>query len=101
MIQLSRRIVLLGAAATACAPMRRTDRNSLVVGLTYDIDTLNVYSTGFLGDVQAAVVEGLMAPDGHARYVPVLATEVPTVENGDGVSKASKNDDRKLRRTAR
>ena len=82
MIQLSRRIVLLGAAATACAPMRRTDRRSLVVGLTYDIDTLNVYSTGFLGDVQAAVVEGLMAPDGHARYVPVLATEVPTVENG-------------------
>lgn len=83
MIDLSRRTVLIAvAAATACAPVRRTDRNSLVVGLTYDIDTLNVYSTGFLGDVQAAVVEGLMAPDAHARYVPVLATEVPTVENG-------------------
>lgn len=73
---------MLGAAATACAPVQRTAPNSLVVGLTYDIDTLNVYSTGFLGDVEAAVVEGLLAPDGHARYVPVLAMAVPTVANG-------------------
>ncbi|GGF30121.1 peptide ABC transporter substrate-binding protein [Youhaiella tibetensis] len=54
----------------------------LTVGLTYEIDTMNVYSTGFLGDAQAAVVEGLLAPDEHAKYVPVLATEVPTLENG-------------------
>ncbi len=53
-----------------------------MVGLPFDIDTLNVYSTGFLGDVQACVVEGLIAPDSHARYVPVLATSVPTLENG-------------------
>jgi peptide/nickel transport system substrate-binding protein len=32
--------------------------------------------------VQAAVVEGLVAPDEHAKYVPVLATEVPTLANG-------------------
>jgi peptide/nickel transport system substrate-binding protein len=56
--------------------------NTLNVGLTFDIDTLNVYSTGFLGDVQAAVVEGLLAPDEHARYVPVLALETPTLKNG-------------------
>ncbi|MDO1582747.1 ABC transporter substrate-binding protein [Rhizobium oryzicola] len=55
---------------------------TLRVGLTYEIDTMNVYSTGFLGDAQAAVVEGLLAPDTHAKYVPVLATEVPTVQNG-------------------
>ncbi len=55
---------------------------TLIVGLTYEIDTMNVYSTGFLGDAQAAVVEGLLAPDQHAKYVPVLATEVPTIENG-------------------
>ncbi len=79
---LSRRSVLGGAAAlAACAPTRRDD-NSLVVGLTYDLDTLNVYSTGFLGDVEAAVVEGLLAPDENARYVPVLATEVPSLANG-------------------
>ena len=55
---------------------------TLTVGLTYEIDTMNVYSTGFLGDAQAAVVEGLLAPDKDAKYVPVLATEVPTIENG-------------------
>lgn len=55
---------------------------TLTVGLTYEIDTMNVYSTGFLGDAQAAVVEGLLAPDKDAKYVPVLATEVPTIANG-------------------
>ncbi len=55
---------------------------TLTVGLPYDIDTLNVYSTAELGDVDAAVVEGLLVPDEHARYVPVLATEVPTLANG-------------------
>ena len=55
---------------------------TLTVGLGYDIDTLNVYSTGFLGDVQAAVVEGLVAPNQKAEYVPVLAMSVPTVKNG-------------------
>jgi len=53
---------------------------TLTVGLGYDIDTLNVYSTGYLGDVQAAVVEGLLAPDSKARYVPVLATRVPITD---------------------
>lgn len=55
---------------------------TLTVGLSYDLDTLNVYATGFLGDVEAAVVEGLVAPDQQARYQPVLATVVPTTANG-------------------
>ncbi len=54
----------------------------MTVGLSYDLDTLNVYATGFLGDVEASVVEGLVAPDEQARYVPVLATVVPTTGNG-------------------
>ena len=84
----SRRALLAGAGVgalglSACGRVRSgRASNTVVVGLTYDIDTLNVYSTGFLGDVQAAVVEGLLAPDEHANYVPVLATEVPTLENG-------------------
>ncbi len=72
----------LALSAVACKPRRRRASNTLNVGLTFDIDTLNVYSTGFLGDVQAAVVEGLLAPDEHARYVPVLALETPTLSNG-------------------
>lgn len=81
---ITRRDTLGGLAATAALGACRratSDPNTLTAGLTYDIDTLNVYSTGFLGDVQAAVVEGLVAPDTHARYVPVLALEVPTLAN--------------------
>ncbi len=52
------------------------------MGLPYDIDTLNVYTTATLGDVESSVVEGLLAPDSHAHYVPALATEVPTLDNG-------------------
>ncbi len=85
---ISRRTLLLVAGTAACVPAHRSNRNSLVVGLTYDIDTLNVYSTGFLGDVEAAVVEGLLAPDADAKYVPVLATSVPTIENGGIVPNA-------------
>jgi len=88
--ELSRRSALKGVlfGAAALSTMRvmpvlaQARGGTLNVGLTYDIDTLNVYSTGFLGDVQAAVVEGLLAPDGHAQYVPVLALEVPTLANG-------------------
>jgi peptide/nickel transport system substrate-binding protein len=66
-------------SGTAAAQQRG---GTLTVGLGYDIDTLNVYSTGYLGDVQATVVEGLLAPDKNANYVPVLATVVPTLANG-------------------
>lgn len=54
----------------------------LVIGLSYEPDTMNVYSTHLLGDVQAMMVEGLLVPNSEMEYVPVLATEVPTVENG-------------------
>jgi peptide/nickel transport system substrate-binding protein len=74
-------LILLTAALApiSAEPLRG---GTLTVGLPYDIDTLNVYSTAELGDVQAAVVEGLLCPDEHARYVPVLAIEVPTLDNG-------------------
>ena len=91
--EFSRRGTLGGLAAAALglgpggpllmsAAQAQARGGTLTVGLTYDIDTLNVYSTGFLGDVQAAVVEGLLAPDQNAKYVPVLALEVPTLANG-------------------
>ncbi|WP_419728121.1 peptide ABC transporter substrate-binding protein [Lichenicola sp.] len=68
--------------AVQCAAEAVQPGGTLTVGLSFDLDTLNVYATGFLGDVEAAVVEGLVAPDAQARYRPVLATMVPTVGNG-------------------
>ncbi|NPD70148.1 peptide ABC transporter substrate-binding protein (plasmid) [Lichenicola cladoniae] len=68
--------------ATRCAAEAVHPGGTLTVALSYDLDTLNVYATGFLGDVEAAVVEGLVAPDSQARYRPVLATTVPTIGNG-------------------
>lgn len=88
--KLSRRVVLQGmlAGTTAFATMRvlpamaQQSGGTLNVGLTYELDTMNTYSTGFLADAQHTVIEGLIAPDTNARYVPVLAKEVPTLDNG-------------------
>jgi peptide/nickel transport system substrate-binding protein len=90
--RISRRALMQGGAAIAGTAalgmpdwaMAQADRKggTLTVALPYDLDTLNTFSTGFLADVQSAVVEGLIAPDERALYYPVLATDVPTIENG-------------------
>ena len=74
----------VGASAlTGVTPARAQRRGgTLTVALPYDKDTLNPYSTGFLHDAEVTVIEGLVAPNEKAQYVPVLATEVPTVQNG-------------------
>ncbi len=79
-------IAVAGAAVLAtmrAAPaFTQSQGGTLRVGLSYEIDTMNVYSTGYLGDAQATIVEGLLTPNDKADYVPVLALEVPTVDNG-------------------
>ena len=72
----------LAAALPAGAAYAQKRGGTLTVALPYDSDTLNPYATGFLGDVQACVLEGLLAPNEKAEYIPVLAMDVPTVENG-------------------
>ena len=69
--------VLLGGIVSA-----QQSGGTLTAAIGYDIDTLNVYSTGYLGDAEAAVAEGLLAPNSKAQYVPVLAKQVPTLKNG-------------------
>jgi peptide/nickel transport system substrate-binding protein len=89
-VKLSRRVLLQGILATTTAlatvrafpVMAQQAGGTLTVGLTYELDTMNTYSTGFLADAQHTVIEGLIAPDKDARYVPVLAKEVPTLDNG-------------------
>ena len=68
--------ILLGGITAA------QDRGgTLTVGLSYDLDTLDPYASGFLTDVQSTYLEGLVAPDENAKYVPALAQEVPTLAN--------------------
>ena len=75
-------IILVLSTLTLSMAFAQTRGGVLDIGLGYEIDTLNPYSTGRLGDVQATVLEGLVAPDENANFVPVLALEVPTLENG-------------------
>ncbi len=70
------------AAALPGAAYAQRRGGTLTAALPYDSDTLNPYATGYLGDVQACVIEGLLAPNDKTAYVPVLAREVPTLDNG-------------------
>src|SRR5262249_19254489 len=54
----------------------------LIVGYDREPDTLNRYSTHILEDIESCVVEGLTTNDENMRIVPVLASEIPTLENG-------------------
>jgi peptide/nickel transport system substrate-binding protein len=61
---------------------RRPSNELLVIGYDREPDTLNRFSTHILEDIQTCVVEGLTITDDSMRVVPLLATEVPTLENG-------------------
>ncbi len=60
----------------------------LTVGYDREPDTMNRYATHILEDIQTCVIEGLVTSDEQMRVVPVLAAEIPTVENGGVVMRA-------------
>jgi len=60
----------------------------LVIAYDREPDTLNRFSTHILEDVQTCVIEGLVTTDEKMNVVPLLATEVPTPENGGVVMRA-------------
>jgi peptide/nickel transport system substrate-binding protein len=79
-------VALLAVAVTTGVGCRssatRPSNGLLIVGYDREPDTLNRFSTHILEDIQACIVEGLTTTDEQMRVVPLLATEVPTVENG-------------------
>jgi peptide/nickel transport system substrate-binding protein len=83
---LSRVAVALAVGLTAtCArrPIARPASNDLlIVGYDREPDTLNRFSTHILEDIQSCIVEGLTTTDERMQVVPLLATDVPTLENG-------------------
>ena len=73
------------ARATAATP---PSNDLLIVGYDREPDTLNRFSTHILEDIQTCVVEGLTTTDEQMNVVPLLAAEVPTLENGGVVAAA-------------
>src|SRR5215831_13829694 len=77
-------VAALVLAAPACS--RRTaavppSNDLLIVGYDREPDTLNRFSTHILEDVQTCIVEGLTTTDEAMHVIPLLAQEVPTIEN--------------------
>ena len=76
-------VILTALAAVACRGRVNPPSNDLlIVGYDREPDTLNRFSTHILEDIQSCIVEGLTTTDERMRVVPLLAAEVPTVENG-------------------
>ena len=80
--------VILAIAACACAAcggasgVQPPSNDLLIVGYDREPDTLNRFSTHILEDVQTCVIDGLTTTDENMNIVPVLASEIPTLENG-------------------
>ena len=85
--RLGRAVALLGLAAVSSCTRGETrgtppSNELLIVGYDREPDTLNRFSTHILEDVQTCVVEGLVTNDEHMNVVPVLAAQIPTLQNG-------------------
>lgn len=63
------------------APVAAGDK-ILRVAYTAEIDTLNALTSQNLTDIEITMVEGLIMSNDENTYIPVLAKEIPTVENG-------------------
>ncbi|MEQ1693320.1 MAG: peptide ABC transporter substrate-binding protein [Gemmatimonas sp.] len=54
----------------------------LIVGYDREPDTMNRYATHILEDIESCVVEGLVVNDEQMKIIPLLAAEIPSLENG-------------------
>ena len=83
-------IVCLGLIATgACSggdrldPLASTDGRAIMrVAYEREVDVLNAFTSQMLVDIHFSMVEGLVTTDENNTYIPVLAEEIPTIENG-------------------
>jgi peptide/nickel transport system substrate-binding protein len=74
--------LLVSGACARRASGTPPSNDLLIVGYDREPDTLNRFSTHILEDIQTCVVEGLTTNDEQMRIVPLLASEVPTLQNG-------------------
>ena len=57
-------------------------RKILRIAYNREIDVLNALTSQMLLDVHFSMVEGLVTTDENNQYIPVLAKDIPTEENG-------------------
>lgn len=77
-------VLMAGVAcggAGESARERGASNDLLIVGYDREPDTMNRYATHILEDIESCVVEGLVTNDEQMRIVPLLAEEIPTIEN--------------------
>ena len=70
------------AAPAASAPAVDVEKKILRIAYTREIDVLNAFTSQNLVDIEFSMVEGLITTNENNTYIPVLAKEIPTEENG-------------------
>jgi peptide/nickel transport system substrate-binding protein len=96
-------LVLSACAAPVAAPAAAPEEAAAAEGgkkvlrVAYDaeVDTLNALTSQNLTDIEITMVEGLIMSNDQNTYIPVLAKEIPTPENGGVVTR----DDGKIEMT--
>jgi peptide/nickel transport system substrate-binding protein len=80
--------MILTAFLSACGggdrdPLASGDGRAILrVAYEREVDVLNAFTSQMLVDIHFSMVEGLVTTDENNTYVPVLAREIPTEENG-------------------
>ena len=81
---LARGVALLAALAACGQDAGRAGPSNdlLIIGYDREPDTLNRFASHILEDIHSCVIEGLVTTDEKMNVVPLLASEIPTIENG-------------------
>ena len=77
-------LFLVCCLSIACRPSGAIAPSNelLIIGYDREPDQLNRFGTHILEDIHSCVIEGLTTTDEDMNVIPLLATEVPTIENG-------------------
>jgi peptide/nickel transport system substrate-binding protein len=74
-------------APAATLEVTPAGKKILHVAYTGEIDILNALTSQNLTDIEVTMVEGLIISNDKNQYIPVLAKEIPTIENGGIVTR--------------
>jgi peptide/nickel transport system substrate-binding protein len=75
--------------APVAATLEVTAQGKKILHVAYsaEIDVLNAFTSQNLTDPEVAMIEGLIMSNDKNQYIPVLAKEIPTYENGGAVKR--------------